>query len=106
MHDCFAQDLAGQPFQLVQVGDAFRMDADPRQGLGAVPVGIFSAEAADDLLDAGINVSAVKTGDPLLGGGKPLLDRLGLFYGAVSTRQLPPTEDHAGNLVAASKGKR
>lgn len=86
-----------------QVGHQFGVDLDAGQSLCATAVRVFRAKGADQLFNAGIDISTVKCRDPGIGKRDHVFECLGLVHRAMATCQLPAAPDHPGNAVALAK---
>ena len=83
-----------------EVRHELRVDADARQGLCPALIAIGETKAADQFLDAGVDIRAVEGGDPGIGEGDHVRDGLVAIHRPVPAGQLPATADDAGDVVA------
>ena len=85
--------------QHVEVGHELGVHLDARERFLAAQIAVAQAEAADQLLDAGVDVGAVEGGDAGVGEGDHVGDRIVALHRAVAGGELPAAADDARNLV-------
>ena len=90
----------GQP---AQIRHELGMHADPVSHRAPAPLAQISDEGADHLLDAGIDIGTVESGDARIQKGFHIRDRRCAIHRAMIPGELPTALDHAGDRMIGAQ---